>query len=428
MTLECILSRLDIMFTPTPKYRHGDRINSTQRHGRKPLVWGRAHLICHYNEIALKGKNRGFFESALIENIRRHLRAFAPKEFVSVERLHGRILVHLSPKADPKKITPVIKNIFGIANFSYAVAVDLDPDIIKKNCLELLKNKKFKTFRISTQRSNKKFPLTSQKTNEEIGEYIMNTLKKKVSLEHADVECFVEIAEKQAFIYAEKLKGGGGLPVGSGGRALVLLSGGFDSPVAAYFAMKRGVRVDFIHFHSVPYASRASLEKVEKLAEALNKFQLSSIIYLVPFAETQKEIMMKTPQKFRVIFYRRLMLAIAEKIAAKKRYLAVYTGDAVGQVASQTLENIRSIEEAVIIPVLRPLIGFDKEEIIEKARQIDTYRISVLPHDDCCTRFMPKSPEIRSKLEDVLAAEKNLDLEKLISAALKNMEIKKIRA
>jgi len=385
------------------------------------------HLICHYNEIALKGKNRGFFEDALVGNLRRHLAAFAPKEFRSVERLHGRIVVHLTPEANPKNITPVIKNIFGISNFSYAIAVNLDLEIIKQQCLELLKNRKFKTFRISAKRSNKKFPLTSQETNEQIGEYIISSLKKKVSLEHADIECFVEIANKQTFLYVEKLKGAGGMPVGSGGHALVLLSGGFDSPVAAYYAMKRGVRVDFVHFHSIPYASRASLEKVEKLAAELNKFQLSSTIYLIPFAETQKEIMIKVPQKFRVIFYRRLMLTIAEKIALRKKYLALYTGDSVGQVASQTLENIRSIEEAVKIPILRPLIGFDKEEIIEKAREIGTYEISVLPHDDCCTRFMPKSPETRSKLEDVIEAEKNLDIEKLISAAIKNMGIKNIR-
>src|SRR3989338_9749285 len=287
-----------------------------------------------------------------------------------------------------------------------------------------------KTFRITAQRSNKNYPLISQEINEKIGKYILTKLRHRMSkskvcvkLTDPDINCHIEIIEKCAFIYLEKIPGPGGMPVGTGGKALALLSGGIDSPAAAYYLLKRGVRVDFIHFHSMPYTSPASVEKVKKLAGILNKYQSNSKIFLIPFADIQKEIMMKVPEKLRVIFYRRLMMKIAEEIAKKENYLALITGESVGQVASQTLENMKAIEDAVKIPVLRPLCGFDKEEIINKARDIGTYAISILPHDDCCTRFVPKHPEIRAKLNEVKQAEKNMEVKKLIKKSLDKMEI-----
>jgi len=213
------------------------------------------------------------------------------------------------------------------------------------------------------------------------------------------------------------------MPVGTGGKALVLLSGGIDSPVAAYYLLKRGVEVDFIHFHSMPYTSPASVEKVKRLTDIINKFQSGSKIFLVPFADIQKEIMMKVPEKLRVIFYRRLMMKIAEEVARKENYLALITGESVGQVASQTLENMKVIEDAVKLPVLRPLCGFDKEEIINIARRIGTFEISILPHDDCCTRFVPKHPETRARMEEVKQAEKNLEVKKMIKEVMGKIEI-----
>ncbi|MEF3691745.1 MAG: 7-cyano-7-deazaguanine synthase, partial [Candidatus Moraniibacteriota bacterium] len=228
------------------------------------------------------------------------------------------------------------------------------------------------------------------------------------------------------FIYTDVFCGIGGLPVGSAGKALVLLSGGIDSPVAAYFALKRGVRVDFIHFHSIPYTSQASNDKVISLARILNKFQNKARIFLIPLADIQKEAVLKCPEKLRIILYRRMMLRIAEAVAGKNRQTVLYTGEVVSQVASQTLENIRAVNEAIKIPIIRPLSGFDKSEIIKKAREIGTYATSVLPHEDCCTRFMPKNPETKGKINEILEAEKSLNIAKLAKEALEKAEIMKI--
>jgi len=383
------------------------------------------HIICHYNEIALKGKNRKFFENRLARNIEKKLSEKNPGCFQCVKIYPGRIVIKLQKESRKKSasIRSVLENIFGITNFSFALKSDLDLKKISQICLDLLSRKKFKNFRISAQRSNKQFPSTSQKINERIGAYIVQKTGKKVKLKNPEADCRIEILERSSFIYLKKYKGPEGLPVGTGGKALTLLSGGFDSPVAAYYAIRRGVETDFIHFHSRPYTSDASLEKVENLARILKKYQETATVYFIPFAEIQKDIVLHAPQKLRVILYRRLMLRIAEAIATKKKYLALYTGDSVGQVASQTLENIKAIEEAVKIPVLRPVIGFNKLEIIEKAKQIGTYEISAIPHDDCCLRFVPKHPETRANIDEVKRAEKKLFVAKMIKSALQKMEV-----
>ena len=212
------------------------------------------------------------------------------------------------------------------------------------------------------------------------------------------------------------------MPIGTGGKAMVMMSGGFDSPVAAWFLLRRGVTTSFAHFHSMPYTSQASVEKVRELIRVLKKFGSSGIMYSIPFADAQKEIMTKTPAPLRVILYRRFMVRITEALAKKEKCLALVTGDSVGQVASQTLENILAVSDAATLPIFRPLIGTDKEEIMQIAKKIGTYDISKLPHDDCCTRLMPKSPETRAKLPAVLAAEKNLNIEKLVQESLAKTE------
>lgn len=400
-------------------------------------------IIIHYNEIGLKGGNRDWFEKKLVQNIREKMRKDGFVDF-ELRRIVGRILLKIVnkklgnkkdfeelSKKTVNKIEAILKNTFGIANFSFAKEVSQDIEILEKECWKLLKNKKFKTFRITTQRSNKEFSMTSEEINREIGGYIFEKLEKKnlkpsVSLKNPSVECFVEIVNKTAFIFMKKIKGLNGMPVGTGGKALVMLSGGIDSPVAGYYGLKRGVDVDFIHFHSLPYTSTASNEKVEALAKKLLKFQPKAKIFMVPFAKIQQDIVMNCPEKLRVIMYRRLMLKIAERVAQEKKYLALYSGESVAQVASQTLENILATNDAISMTVLRPLCGFDKAEIIEKAQEIDTYDISILPHEDCCTRFIPKHPETRAKVKDVRDAEKNLDIEKIIQEAVEKMETLKI--
>ena len=399
-----------------------------------------SYTIIRYGEIALKGKNRRFFEEKLVANIKEKLSRQLPESFEFIRRISGRILIKTKGSIPNSKFQ-ILNYIFGIHSFSFASESSQDINKLKKDCWNLMKDKKFRTFRITAQRSNKNYPLTSQEINEQIGAYIVKKLEKKVhpvklrqghtrftgfnrvNLKNPDINCFIEIVEKYAFTYLEKIPGPGGMPVGTGGKALVLLSGGIDSPVAAYYLLKRGVEVDFIHFHSMPYTSPASVEKVKRLTDIINKFQSGSKIFLVPFADIQKEIMMKVPEKLRVIFYRRLMMKIAEEVARKENYLALITGESVGQVASQTLENMKVIEDAVKLPVLRPLCGFDKEEIINIARRIGTFEISILPHDDCCTRFVPKHPETRARMEEVKQAEKNLEVKKMIKEVMGKIEI-----
>lgn len=379
------------------------------------------YVICHYHEIGLKGKNRRFFEEKLVENIKKAL----PKSFFEFgKRISGRIMVKLTEKGakKQKQIVKALKNVFGIAYFALAQTSEQKIGAIKKKTLLLLKEKKFKTFRISTQRSKKEFPLTSQQVNEKVGKLIVKNLKKRVNLENPDLTCFIEIVERYAFLYLKKIRGWGGLPVGTSGKAVVLLSGGIDSPVAAFWTMKRGIKIIFLHFHAHPYTSKASIEKAKRIVETLNKFQFSSKLYLIPFADIQKEILLKTPAKLRVVLYRRFMLQIAQKIAKKEKALAIATGESVGQVASQTLENIKAIEEVTKLPVLRPLIGLDKEEIIKKAREIGTFEISILPHQDCCARFLPAHPETKAQSKEVKLAEKKLNIQKLIKAAIKDSE------
>ena len=384
-------------------------------------------IVCHYDEIALKGKNRIFFERILIENIKNKLTQEISGEcFDYVKRISGRIIVAIREDFTDKNYS-FMGDIFGITSFSIAQEEEIDMDKIKRVCWKMLKSRNFDTFRITASRSEKNFPLTSEGINREIGSYIVEKSKKRVKLKNPDIECFVELVNKRAFIYADVYRGQGGLPVGSAGKALVLISGGIDSPVASYFALKRGVGVDFIHFHSIPYTSQASNDKIIEIVRQLKKFQKKAKVYFVPLADIQKEIVLKCPEKFRVILYRRMMMRIAERVAKSQKYQALYTGEAVSQVASQTLENIAVINDATKIPILRPLIGFDKLEIIKKAQEIGTYEISILPHDDCCTRFMPKNPETRGKLEDVLLAEKNLDVQAMIENALNNTEIKLIK-
>ncbi|MBZ9572864.1 tRNA 4-thiouridine(8) synthase ThiI [Patescibacteria group bacterium] len=389
------------------------------------------YIICHYAEIGLKGKNRKFFEEKLVENIKKSLPGNSYKK---VKRISGRILIELKEQVKENLIKKSLKNVFGLAFFAFGKSCPQKIEAIKKKAVEILKDKKFKSFRIETRRSKKDFPLTSQQINEKVGEYVLRKLAPhqtkgsgvRVDLKNPDITCFIEIVEKYAFLYLEKIKGPGGLPVGVSGKAISLLSGGIDSPVASFYGQKRGIKIIFLHFTSYPFTKQSSVEKAKKIVKILNKFQFQSKLYSVPFTEIQKEILLKTKAKLRVVLYRRFMFRIAEVLAKKEKAKALITGESVGQVASQTLENIGVIETAVDLPVLRPLIGMDKEDIIKKAKEIGTFDTSILPAEDCCQRFLPKHPETKAGLREVKKEEEKLEVDNLIKEAIKKAKVVKV--
>jgi len=382
------------------------------------------YIICHYAEIGLKGKNRRFFENKLKENIKISLKIHCPDSFDTVKRIHNRILIELTKngRKSVNNIASILRNTFGIAYFAFARESKQDLDILKNDSLEMLSKLTFDSFRITARSGDRSTPLRAKEMNEKIGAYIIEHLGKKVDLGNPEVTCFIDLVQHYAFIYSEKISGRGGLPVGISGKVVVMLSGGIDSPVASYFAMKRGAHVVFLHFHSVPYTSRASIDKVREVMEVLKKFQPRVKLILVEFAPIQKEIMLETEPKYRVLLYRRFMLRIAEAFTKKENAHAIVTGESLGQVASQTLENIEVIEKVTDIPVLRPLIGFDKQEIVDLAREIGTYEISIQPDQDCCSLFVPKRPATKARIQDVEKTEEVLDIFSLVNRAVENVE------
>lgn len=375
------------------------------------------HIVVHYQEIALKKGNRHIFVSKLIENLRYATLGLGVKE---ARERGGRIIIDLAANAEKELMKERISRVPGIANFAFASKTSNDADILKKAVFSHIKDKTFKSFRVSTKRGYKEHPLTSMDIDRVVGGHIKGVSGARVDLSHPELTIFIEILPKEAFFYTEKFAGQGGLPVGTGGKIVCLLSGGIDSPVAAHRMMKRGCSVLFVHFHSYPYQSKTSQEKAGDIVEILNQYQRPSRLYFIPFGDVQKEIVLSVPAKYRVVLYRRMMLRMAEAIAKKESALALITGDSLGQVSSQTLENMATIENATTLPVLRPLIGMDKGEIIDQARQIGTYDISIIPDQDCCQLFIPKNPAVRTTIEEIEKVEKALDIPKLINMGLEN--------
>jgi thiamine biosynthesis protein ThiI len=371
-------------------------------------------VVIHYQEIALKGKNRPWFIARLTRNIREAVRGLEVAEV----RVHmGRIEVVLGPATSWEGVRERLSTVFGIANFARAGRVPLDVDTIAAEILKDLGPDNPATFRVSARRADKRFPLTSPQIEREVGGRIKEARGWTVNLDDPALTIHVEALTGEAFYSFGKERGPGGLPVGASGRVTCLLSGGIDSPVAAWRMMRRGCRVHLVHFHSYPILSRASQEKARELAQSLARFQFDSKLFIVAFGEIQQRVVLAVPPPLRVVVYRRLMLRIAERIAMQQHALALVTGEVVGQVASQTLENMATIASVVSLPVLRPLVGMDKDEIITEAQRLGTFPISIIPDQDCCTLFTPRHPATRAKRDEVERAEANLPTDEIVDQA-----------
>jgi len=372
-------------------------------------------VIVHYQEIALKGRNRPWFVKRLTQNLRD---ALCDLDITKVQVLIGRIEVVLGPRADWMEVRERIGRLFGIANFSRARKSDRDIQELTKAILNDLLARNVNSFRVTARRADKSYQMTSPDIEKHIGKSIKDSRGWKVDLTNPELVVRIEILPQQAFYSLDRYPGQGGLPSGSSGHVVCLLSGGIDSPVAAYRLMKRGCRVRFVHFHSYPLLSRASQDKVREIVSHLTRYQLISRLYLVPFSEIQRQILLSAPSSLRVLLYRRLMMRIAEEFAKKIKAGALVTGESVGQVASQTLENLAVINRVTSLPTLQPLIGFDKEEISNEAKTLGTYPISIIPDQDCCQLFTPRHPATRARLSYIEEAESKLPIDEMINCAV----------
>ena len=377
-------------------------------------------FVIHYQELALKGKNRPWFIGRLVRNLRR---ALVDLDVQAVRALMGRIEVVLGPGAATELVAERIRRTFGIANFALARRTALDIDVIASAILADLVNRECASFRVSVRRADKRFPMTSPQVEREVGGRIKMARGWRVDLDHAELAIHIELLSNDAFYFFDKQRGPGGLPTGTAGRVACLLSGGIDSPVAAHRMMKRGCTVTFVHFHSYPILSRASQEKARELVRLLTEWQQRSRLYLVAFGDIQQQVVLSVPGPMRVVIYRRLMMRIAETIARTRGAQALITGEVVGQVASQTLENLAVIDKVATLPVFRPLIGMDKDEITAHAQTIGSYPISIIPDQDCCTLFTPRNPQTKSRLAEIEAAERRLPIDELVSRAVQEANV-----
>jgi thiamine biosynthesis protein ThiI len=379
-----------------------------------------ATFLIRYGEIALKGKNRSFFERTLFNNLKSALKGLDTRVF----RMHGRFLV-TGPAAEEEEITGRLSRVFGVVSVSIVTTAPLDLEAIKEKALELVESRPLPgdSFKVEARRSNKSFPLTSPELNRIIGAAILETHPRlKVDLHDPSFRVFIEVGSKEAYLYHDRVAGPGGLPVGVTGRALLLLSGGIDSPVAGWMAMKRGLSLEALHFHSFPFTGQRSREKVIDLCRNLSLSGGKIRLHLVSVTDIQKEIHTRCPSELGIILLRRMMMRIAEELSRRRGLQALVTGESLGQVASQTLESMMVIDSVTSMLILRPLLGMDKHDIITLAEKTGTYEISIRPYEDCCTLFLPRHPATRPRMEKVVGAEAALDITGLTAAALDSVE------
>ena len=380
-------------------------------------------ILVHYSEIALKKNNRSFFEKIFINNIKCHLHGL---KFSSVSLKAARVFIDGINPTDWSQYKNRLTNVMGLKNAILMLKTKPELDSLKLASLNFIDNFNFKNFRITTKRHEKSLNFNSQDTNLVVGEFFQKKTKKPVKLLNSDLNIHIELLKQNAFIGVEKFLGYSGLPANCQELALSLISSGIDSPVASFEMIKRGVKLNYVHFHSYPAVNQQSIENVKKILKVLSGYQLNSVLYLVPLLEIQQHIMQSVPDKYWVIFFRRYMIKIACDIAKKNYATALVTGDSIGQVASQTLSNIRAISEISDYPIIRPLAGNNKEDIVNRAKQIGTYEISIEPYEDCCSFFVPPHPETKAKLHRVLGLENNLDIDDIYKKTMTEIEEIKI--
>ena len=380
------------------------------------------HILIRYGELALKGKNQKQFLKTLVRNVKNQIK-LDTGEACEIKDIHGRIILPLNGK-EPEYFYPSLDRVFGLASYSPVRSTELSEDAIIQTAVEEMKrfSNQEKTFRVTVKRANKRFPIRSMDMQLLVAERILDEVPGlEGDLRNYDIELNIDIRFDQAYVYVDKFKGLGGLPLGTGGRAVALLSGGIDSPVAMWSIMRRGVVVEAIHFHSYPYTSQQAEDKVLALAEKVAKYGGQVNVHLVPFTRIQEAIGMNCFENLRITIMRRIMIRIAERIATIRNAKAIVTGDDLGQVASQTIESIFAINEVTTMPILRPLISFDKLDIMEIAHKIDTYDISILPYEDCCTVFVPKEPKTKPKVDECQHNESLIpDLDDMIWKAIQD--------
>ena len=377
----------------------------------------------HYAEIGLKGRNRPRFEDRLRSNLER---ALAPLARVRSRRLWGRLLLELPDDAPPAEVAQRIAKVFGVAYASVATSAEPTLEAIGALVDRFVAGRTFGSFGVRARRVDKSLPFRSRDLAREIGARVQAKTGARVDLEQPELWIELHVLHGEALLLHERWPGPGGLPVGSAGRALALISGGIDSPVAAWLLAKRGCRISFVHFHSAPYTSAASQRKVRDAVALLAEWLGPSRLWLVPFAELQQALVRDAPAEPRIVLYRRFMLRIAEALAERDRALALVTGESVGQVSSQTLANLDTINRAATLPVLRPLVGSDKAEIVSLAKAIGTYPISIEPDEDCCSFLMPRQPATWTRPEAIEAIERGLDVKGLVEATLSRVELARI--
>lgn len=383
-------------------------------------------VIAHYAELALKGRNRVWFTSMLVRTIKDVLQGLDVRD---VRPVVGRIIIRLGPKGDDQwtEIRDRLSRLPGISNFARATHVMPDLDAIASAVAAGAAGHSADSFRVTARRADKRFPAGSPEIEREVGRRVQQATGWPVDLSHPDLHIRVEVLTSDAFFHFSKEPGMGGLPLGTSGKVMTLLSGGIDSPVAAWRLIRRGCRAHFVHFHSYPILSNASQEKARALAKLLTRYQLRSRLYLVPFGGIQQQIVVAVPPPIRVVIYRRLMMRIAERLAITAGAHALVTGDSVGQVASQTIDNLAAVGEVTSLPILRPLVGFHKEEITLDAQHIGTYETSILPDEDCCTLFTPRYPTTGARPGEAELAEADLDVRALVERAVADTVVEEFR-